>query len=885
MKLTTLSRISLAALAVGLAAALWTGVTGWRDAATVDAELERVFDLRREVHEITLAIDYVTMLRGGDVDLGRVAEQAEQLASEVTIVDDPHARVAAQHLMEIGHIAEAIGTSVGSRSLGSRDAEGRATLIDLVRQLQIHENGLSAAFQRIVADRYQSLSAQLVRDLGALVAMALFIGVPAVAALVLIYFRIRGPLKQLQKGVRKLGEGEEDVRIDVVSRDELGELARSFNRMSAKLRRRTRSLHESEQRFRELAENIDDVFWVYEPASHRVVYVSPAFEEIFGVSQDAVYEDADAWQRAIVADDLEHVRAFAARRTRQADEIRYRIQRPDGSIRHIHDRGFPVFDENGEVARITGVARDVTELVRSETQLRERVKEQACIYRTQVVTAETSRSIESILSEITEFVPGYLLHEHWAVARIVAGQAEYRSPAWAEPVDRYSAEVAIDGRTEGFVEIGYLREQPHFELGEGPFMVEEIRLITAVADQIAHMLKSRRTAETLSQSERLNAIGELTGGVAHDFNNLLTVIEGNAEMLVERLDEQEDDAELARMVLDAAERGSRLTGRLLAFARRQPLEPREVDVNRQLGDMRPLLERTLGEGIRVDFKLADEPYTAMIDPSQLETAVMNLAINARDAMPEGGRLVIETAEIEREVDHTPDEDRPGAGQYIQIAVSDTGIGISEEAREHVFEPFYTTKEKGRGTGLGLSMVYGFVRQSHGDVVLESEPGRGTTVKLMLPRYQAGDGGRKPATPDDGEALEGRGRTVLVVDDDESVRRYAARSLKGLGFRVLEAEEGEQALEALKINEDVDVILSDVVMPCGMHGSELAERVRAMRPNLPVVLMSGYTREEVVHDDRLDEGVHLLNKPFRREQLAAKLKQALASVQRKGADID
>ncbi|MGK7294768.1 MAG: ATP-binding protein, partial [Candidatus Wenzhouxiangella sp. M2_3B_020] len=757
MRLSTLSRISLVALAVGIAAAVGIGLAGWLNARTVNSELTRIFELRHEVREVTLAIDYVTMLRGGGSALDGAAGRAEALAEDILAIDHPQSRVAGRHLQEIAYIARSIRAEGTSTSLMNPNASERSALLDLMRQLQVHENGLTAAFQRIVSDRYQALSGALLRDLGALLLMGLLIGMPAVAALVLIYFRIRGPLREFQAGIRKLTAGEEDVHIDVRARDELGQMARSFNEMSAKLQRRTRSLHDSEQRFRELAENIEDVFWVYEPASHRVVYVSPAFESIFGVSGDAVYEDADAWQRTIIGRDLDRVRSFANRRARQADEIRYRIRRPDGSIRYIHDRGFPVFDEHGDVARITGVARDVTELVRSEVQLHERVKEQACIYRTQALTAETSRSTEAILAEIAEFIPGYMLHEHTAVARIVVGDAEYRSPAWAKPVDKHTAEIAAEERTEGFIEIGYIREEPRFELGDGPFMAEEIRLIAAVADQIAHMIKSRRTAETLSQSERLNAIGELTGGVAHDFNNLLTVIEGNAEMLVERLEGSEDNAELARMVLDAAERGSRLTGRLLAFARRQPLEPREVDVNRQLADMRPLLERTLGEGIRVDFELADVPHRAMIDPTQLETAVLNLAINARDAMPDGGRLVIETQEVRRRIEHTAGEDGVAPGDYIQVAVSDTGTGIPEGEREHVFEPFYTTKETGRGTGLGLSMVYGFVRQSRGNVELESEPGQGTTVRLLLPRYRGSEeASRRPAEADDLQ-LEGQGR--------------------------------------------------------------------------------------------------------------------------------
>lgn len=378
--------------------------------------------------------------------------------------------------------------------------------------------------------------------------------------------------------------------------------------------------------------------------------------------------------------------------------------------------------------------------------------------------------------------------------------------------------------------------------------------------------------EQLKQSQRLEAIGQLTGGVAHDFNNLLTVVLGNSEALVERLSDQPKLRHLAQITLTVAERGAELTHRLLAFSRRQALEPKSVDTNDLLGGMVPLLTRTLTEDIEIAFAPSAELWPAVIDPSQLEAAVLNLCINARDAMSGGGRLVIETANVRLDGDYAGQNADVVAGDYVMVAVSDTGVGIAPAHLSRVFDPFFTTKEIGKGTGLGLSMVYGFVKQSRGHVKVYSEVGVGTVVKLYLPRS---DSAPRPIEKHEAALADLAGtEKILLVEDDDLVRAHAESVLSNLGYRVTVASNGPSALEVLKGDNTFDLLFTDVVMPGGMTGRMLADHALALKPGLRVLYTSGYTQNAVVHDGRVDEDVLLLSKPYSRLDLAQKVRAAL-----------
>ncbi len=380
--------------------------------------------------------------------------------------------------------------------------------------------------------------------------------------------------------------------------------------------------------------------------------------------------------------------------------------------------------------------------------------------------------------------------------------------------------------------------------------------------------------EQLHQSQRMESIGQLTGGIAHDFNNLLTVIQGNAELLREELVDQPRLAELAKMVDIASQRGAELTHRLLAFARRQALEPRVVELNELLAGMDSMLRRTLGEHIEIELERAQHLWLANVDPSQLESALLNLCINARDAMPQGGLLTIETANVTLDDVYASQNWEVLPGQYVMLAVTDCGSGISPVDLQHVFEPFFTTKEQGKGTGLGLAMVFGFVKQSCGHVSIYSEPGEGTTVKLYLPRYDGDPAFEGTTQADPLTVTKPVAANILLVEDDALVRRYAEAQLLAMGYSVLVAENGPQALDIVRQRDDIDLLFTDVVMPGGMGGRQLADAARALRPGLRVLYTSGYTENAIMQDGRLSPGVLLLGKPYRRAELARKIGEAI-----------
>jgi len=376
----------------------------------------------------------------------------------------------------------------------------------------------------------------------------------------------------------------------------------------------------------------------------------------------------------------------------------------------------------------------------------------------------------------------------------------------------------------------------------------------------------------LVRAQKMEAIGQLTGGLAHDFNNLLTVILANADTLEETI-KDEKSRHLATMIRVAAERGAELTDSLLAFARRQSLEPEIVNANKLLVGMDKLLRRSLGEQVEIEFVQGAGLWHVMADPAQLESALLNLAINARDAMPGGGRLTIETGNTSIDDTYNAPYEDVSPGHYVLICVSDTGTGMTPETMARAFEPFFTTKEVGKGTGLGLAMVYGFVKQSDGHIRIYSELGQGTSVKIYLPRSSAkGDSDEKKTVEDIAESSGGE--TILMVEDNKLVREHGEMLLKILGYRVLVASSGAEALAILQRHEHVDLLFTDMVMQGGMNGRELADKAAVLRPSLPVLFTSGYTENASVHQGRLDEGAQLLAKPYRRQDLALKLRQLL-----------
>lgn len=391
-----------------------------------------------------------------------------------------------------------------------------------------------------------------------------------------------------------------------------------------------------------------------------------------------------------------------------------------------------------------------------------------------------------------------------------------------------------------------------------------MKLIRDVTQQV-------KQADALRQAQRMDALGQLTGGIAHDFNNLLTIIIGNNELLLD--EELTSEAQtLVQRSNEAAEMGARLTGRLLSFSRQRKLEPVVIELNEQVNNMKDLLGRSLGETIDVSTSLGDRLWKVCVDPSEIENAVLNLAINARDAMPQGGRLIIETSNVGLDVDDDLGEFGLPCGDYVCLAVSDTGIGMSSEIVARAFEPFFTTKARGRGTGIGLASIYGFVKQSGGNAKIYSELGRGTTVRLYLPRV---DPENAPAdVVARNEDLRGAGETVLVVEDNPELRELSLDRLRRLGYHVIAADSGRSALAALEVGTEIDLIFSDVVMPGGISGYQLARLAVEQFPLIKILLSSGYDAEVATEQDTSDSEYKVLTKPYKQADLARALRQAL-----------
>jgi PAS domain S-box-containing protein len=416
----------------------------------------------------------------------------------------------------------------------------------------------------------------------------------------------------------------------------------------------------------------------------------------------------------------------------------------------------------------------------------------------------------------------------------------------------------------------------HLSVSE--FEADGRRYFTGMIHDISdrrHVEEALRESERrLAQSQKMEAVGQLTGGIAHDFNNLLLVITGNLELLEPQLS-TDDQRSLLKEAQDAVALGSKLTDQLLTFARRRHMDAHVIQPNELVVNIADMLRRALGEHITLSTSLARDAWPTRADPDQFQSAIVNMAVNSRDAMPKGGKLVIETRNIVLDADHSDYQSELQPGEYVQLSISDTGIGMEAAVRDRVFEPFFTTKEKGRGTGLGLAMVYGFVKQSGGHVTIYSEPRHGTTINLYFPRSDAGAANAidtQQAADAGGPARE----TILVVEDDPRVRQLTIKRLKLIGYEVIEASDGPTALELLKREDPVDLVFTDLIMPGGLSGRDVALRARELKPGIKVLLTSGYAEELVRGDDLQRAGLKVLRKPYQQAELVAALREVLGN---------
>ena len=510
------------------------------------------------------------------------------------------------------------------------------------------------------------------------------------------------------------------------------------------MRGTVQALKDSEERFREIAEYIQEAFFVTDMATSQPLYVSPNWSVIWGRPLEEGY-DPEVWSQAIHPDDRERMAVSQAlvHEGRSQDDV-FRIVRPDGKQRWVHARVFPVTDSAGRVYRTVGVAADITEL----------------------------------------------------------RQAEWR----------------------------------------------------------------------FAQAQKMEAMGRLAGGVAHDFNNLLTVISGEAELLQQDIAADTDQGEMLRDIRHAAASAAGLTRQLLAFSRKQLVEPSVFDLNTAIEDTSKMLRRLIGENVQLETRL--EPVLGMVrlDRGQFEQVLTNLAVNAKDAMPNGGLLVLETAPVELDQDYAMMYPEVRAGDYVLLSVGDTGVGMSPEVKANVFDPFFTTKERGHGTGLGLAMIHGIVKQAGGHIAVYSEPNIGTTFRLYFPRIMEPD--RPERRPVEVTGVPRGDETILLVEDEDLVRRVASRMLASLGYTVLEARDATEAQEALATpGSKVQLLFTDVVLP-GMQGRELAALVKGKLPAMRVLFTSGYSDDVILQHQLLSRDVTVVQKPYNRDELARKVREVL-----------
>ena len=680
-----------------------------------------------------------------------------------------------------------------------------------------------------------------------------------------------------------------------------------------------KKISESEARFRAVASATADVIWDWDLRTDEVWW-NTGYETMFGHALASNPISSESWSRHIHPDDADRVlsgirSAIESREPFWQD--RYRFLHRDGHALKILDRGYLILDDAGAPTRFVGGMIDITEEERASEVLRlhtERLAQHVELMQdlTRAGGAQTeSQLFDDIASYAARIVEadGALV----AVARnasllyISASGVMQGERGRLVPVeDSLSGPVLWKGQTRICDDVATLASGETDEarwktLGVRAFMatplpgiddplgvlsvfskqthafdLEDLRTFEMFAQSAGALLQRRQLEERNRSAQRLQAVGQLTGGVAHDFNNLLTVILGNAETFSQKLAEDPALGPLAKMTLAAAERGAELTNRLLAFARRQPLDPQPTNVGKLLQAMQPLLRRTLGEPIEIDVKSVADLKPALVDAAQLESALLNLAINARDAMPSGGRLVYELSnfdvsheKVSADLDLTP-------GAYVRISVTDTGVGMTREVMARAFDPFFTTKGPDRGSGLGLSMVFGFAKQSRGHVKIYSEVGLGTTVRLYLPSAAPASAGDETQASAE-EPRRGGDEKILLVEDNDLVRGHVLSQLRALGYRVVEARNAREAIEATRRIKDFALLLTDIVMPGGMNGPELAAEIGKSGYPMKVLFMSGYAEAQAGQGAPLEPGAHFISKPFRQTDLDRKIRDVLGEV--------
>jgi len=627
------------------------------------------------------------------------------------------------------------------------------------------------------------------------------------------------------------------------------------------------TLREREQRFRQLAENIEEVFFVMDSQFRQTLYISPAYEKIWGRSCENLYANPRSFLEPVPPEDRDRMlkNIAAAQGGVDPGKIEFRIVQPNGDTRWVLAHAVPIRNDRGEVYRISGVALDITDRRQAEGALA--VAEARFRHLAEASFDAIHITEGGIVREVN---PGFLKMFGYSLDEVIG-----------RPLTDFAAEESVEAvrerlarGTDGRFEVVGQRKDGQKILLEATGKNHEVggrvERVTALRD----VTEKRMLEEQFRQAQKMEAVGQLAGGVAHDFNNLLTVITSYASILVSDMAESDPRHDDLNQILKASGDAASLTRQLLTFSRQQVVEPRVVVLEDVVRGAEKMLKRLIGEDVEFISKLSPSPVSILSDPGQLEQVIMNLVVNARDAMPQGGRLTIETdiAELDDAYARTRWPATPG--RFAMLAVSDTGIGMDEQTRARIFEPFFTTKELGKGTGLGLATVYGIVKQNGGFIWVYSEPGRGATFKVYFPVSEGeaapSAAGSQAATPPTGT------ETVLLVEDAPAVRAAVRRTLEQYGYKVIDAPTPGAALGMIAHQrEPIHLLLTDVVMP-GMSGKELAEHVAADRPAVRCLYMSGYTNDVALRYGLIGTGLAYIQKPFSPDTLAYKVREVLDS---------
>ncbi len=730
-----------------------------------------------------------------------------------------------------------------------------------------------ANWQVVVAQPRDTFLKPIGKQINSTLWLVCIISIVVIAAAIGIAHQFTRPILDMTKIARQIATGDLTVQVPIPGHDELGRLAQSFNDMAAQLKNLIGSLQKSEAKYRRLTENAKDMIYRMTLPEGRYEYVNSASVDLFGYTPDEFYDSPLLIKEIIHPDWKGYFNEQWANLLNGKAPLfyEYQIIHKSGSIRWLYQRNLLLYNKKGVPIALESIVTDITERKVAEQNLTESHERflkildsiDASIY----VADMNNHEILFMNKHLKESFGADLTGEIcWDVFRGETGPCPHCTNDKLIDENGKPTDVYIWQDKNPITEKTYINHDRAIEWTDGRI----VRL--QIATDISEL---KRLEAQLQQAQKMESIGRLAGGVAHDYNNLSSIIIGYAELALEQVKPEDPLHDNLEQILTAAVRSTNITRQLLAFARQQTIAPKVIDLNDTIGNMLNMFQRLIGENIDLDWLPGTNIWQVKLDPSQIDQIMANLCVNARDAIADVGRVTVETKNIRFNQDDCDDHGDCVPGEYVLVAVSDNGSGIAPEILENIFEPFFTTKDLGRGTGLGLSTVYGIVKQNNGFVNVYSEPGKGTTIRIYLPRHAS----QAVETSNDNnmEIPLSRGETLLLVEDERSILKLMEIILGKLGYTILASS---SPLEALNLAREqpgmIDLLITDVVMP-EMNGRVLSEQIKEIYPDLKTLFMSGYTADVIAHQGILEDDVFFISKPFSREEIAAKVREVLGEI--------